>query len=152
RFRCSPSTETRTDATPASTPRSKEDDHAIDLGRDPPASDRDAHLGDGGRGDDAARGPPGRGAEAPARALSSLLEALALWQGTQVRAALAVGAGEGPTSDTTLFHESFTDFGRTSLYSVEYVSDYRRRRHRDGLDGLGDFRDLRQLLLFEVAK
>lgn len=86
------------------------------------------------------------------RALSSLLEALALWHGAPVRAALAVGAGEEPTCDTKLFHESITDFGPTPLYSVEYVSDHRRRRHRDGLDGLGDFRDLRQLLLFEVAR
>lgn len=92
------------------------------------------------------------GAPKHPRALSTLLEALALWQGVPVRAALAVGAGEEPSCDTSLFHESFTDFGPTPLYSVEYVAGLRRRRHRDGLDGLGDFRDLRQLLLFEVAR
>ena len=86
------------------------------------------------------------------RALSTLLEALALWHGVPVRAALAVGAAEQPSCDTRHFHESFTDFGATPLYSVEYVPDLRRRRHRDALDGLGDFRDLRQLLLFEVAR
>src|SRR5262245_7130766 len=80
------------------------------------------------------------------RALASLLEALALWHGVPVRAALAVGAAEPATCDTRRFLESWADFGPTPLYSVECVSDLRRRRHRDGLDGLGDFRDVRQLL------
>jgi len=43
------------------------------------------------------------------------------------------------------------DVGGGPLYSLEFVPRL-RRRHRDGLDGLGRFHDLRQLLLFEVAR
>jgi hypothetical protein len=86
------------------------------------------------------------------RALATLLEGLALWQGVPVQAALVVGAPEAASYDTRRFHDSFADSGPTPLYSVEYVPDLRRRRHRDGLEGLGDFWDLRQLLLFEVAR
>lgn len=85
------------------------------------------------------------------RALSTLLEAVALWQGTPVRAALAVGDDE-PWCDMGLFHASFPDFGDTPLYSLECVPRLRRPRRRDEITGMGDFRDLRQLLLFEVAR
>lgn len=84
------------------------------------------------------------------RALPSLLEALALWEGTHVRAALAADA-VAPSSGTSPFHEALLDFGGP-LYTIEAVPPARRRRRRDGLDGMGDFRDLRQLLLFEVAR
>lgn len=85
------------------------------------------------------------------RALPALLEALALWQGMAVRAALAVdGSGDG--CGTSLYRDSFADVGATPLYSLEYVPHRRRPRRRDELGGLGDFRDLRQLLLFEVAR
>lgn len=85
------------------------------------------------------------------RALATLLEALALWQGVPVRAALAVG-DEEPWCDTGLYHVGFDDFGQTPLYSVNVVSRLQRPRRRDELSGMGDFRDLRQLLLFEVAR
>jgi len=85
------------------------------------------------------------------RALSTFLEALALWQGTPVRAALAVG-DEEPWCDMGRFHVGFSDFGETPLYSLDVVSRLQRPRRRDGLDGMGDFRDMRQLLLFEVAR
>ena len=85
------------------------------------------------------------------RALATLLESLALWQGVQVRAALAVG-DEEPWCDMDQYHVGFQDFAQTPLYSVDFVSRLRRPRRHDGLDGMGDFRDLRQLLLFEVAR
>ena len=85
------------------------------------------------------------------RALSTLLEAVALWQGTPVRAALAVGDDE-PWCDMGHFHAGFPDFGDTPLYSLECVPRLRRPRRRDEITGMGDFRDLRQLLLFEVAR
>jgi hypothetical protein len=85
------------------------------------------------------------------RALPTLLEAIALWEGTEVRAALVVG-DEAATSGTRLFLDSFAELAATPLYSLEHVVAARRRRRRDGLDGMGDFRDLRQLLLFEVAR
>ena len=39
----------------------------------------------------------------------------------------------------------------TPLLRLDVVPD-RPRKRRDGLGGMGDFRDLRQLLLFEVAR
>lgn len=85
------------------------------------------------------------------RALATLLEAIALWQGTPVRAALAVG-DEEPWCDMGHYHVGFADFGATPLYSLDVVSRLRPPRRRDPLGGMGDFRDLRQLLLFEVAR
>jgi hypothetical protein len=76
-----------------------------------------------------------------------MLEALALWQGVSVRAALAVG-DEEPWCDMGAYHVGFADFGATPLYSLDVVSRLRRPRRRDDLDGMGDFRDVRQLMLF----
>lgn len=86
------------------------------------------------------------------RALATMLESLALWQGVPVRAVLAVG-DDGPWCDMGHYHVGFPDFGdRTPLYSLDVVARARRRRGRDSLPGMGDFRDLRQLCLFEVAR
>lgn len=84
------------------------------------------------------------------RAMATLLEAIALWQGTQVRAALTADDRAG-ASDSTLYRAAFTDLGGP-LYTLEWVPRARRaRRHRD-LSGVGEFGDLRQLVLFEVAR
>src|SRR5258706_1698913 len=71
------------------------------------------------------------------RAVPALLEALALWEGAPVRAALVADAPDG-SSATRLSLEAWTDVGGGPLYSLEFVPR-RRRRHRDGLDGLGRF-------------
>jgi hypothetical protein len=84
------------------------------------------------------------------RAVPTLLEALALWQGAPVRAAL-VADGTDDSSASRLCLGAWADLGGAPLYSVEFVPGL-RRRHRDGLDGLGRFQDLRQLMLFEVAQ
>lgn len=84
------------------------------------------------------------------RAVPTLLEALAMWQGHPVRAAVVVDGQDG-SSATRLCLDAWTDFGGPPLYTLEFV-DGRRRRHRDGLDGMGRFHDMRQLLLFEVAR
>jgi hypothetical protein len=84
------------------------------------------------------------------RAVPHLLEALAMWQGMPVRAALVVD-GPDDSSATRLCLDALTDFGGGPLYTLEFVHG-RRRRHRDPLDGLGRFHDLRQMLLFEVAR
>lgn len=84
------------------------------------------------------------------RAVPALLEALAMWQGAPVRAALVVDGKDG-SSATRLSLDAWADFGGAPLYSLEFVHGLRRRQ-RDGLDGLGRFHDLRQLLLFEVAR
>jgi hypothetical protein len=84
------------------------------------------------------------------RALATLLEAVALWQGEQVRAVLAV-ANTGSGSDTRLAREAFALFEPTPLFHLDVVDGRRRRRHEE-IVGMGDYRDLRQLLLFEVAR
>ncbi len=84
------------------------------------------------------------------RALPMLLEALALWQGATVRAALAVDE-QTPRWASALWPE-LDGAGTTPLYSLDVVASRRPRRRSDGLGGLGDFRDLRQLLLVEVAR
>ncbi len=84
------------------------------------------------------------------RALATLLEAVALWQGTTVRAALCAAERDG-VSDSSLYREAFTDVGGP-LYTLDWVPAPGRHRHRDikGVDG--DFADLRRLMLFEVAR
>jgi hypothetical protein len=84
------------------------------------------------------------------RALSTLLEAIALWQGRPVHAAL-VADGSAASSGTSLYRDSFADFGHV-LYTLEYVDALHRPRRRDPLPGMGPFGDLRQLLLFEAAR
>lgn len=84
------------------------------------------------------------------RAVPALLEALAMWQGMPVRAAVVVDGKDG-SSATRLCLEAFADFGGAPLYSLEFVHG-RKRHHRDQLGGLGRFQDMRQLLLFEVAR
>jgi len=84
------------------------------------------------------------------RALATLLEAVALWQGQPVRAALCADA-RGFSSDSTLCREAFLDDGGP-LFSVVWVpaGAHRQRRHR--LHGLGNFRDLERLVIAEVAR
>lgn len=84
------------------------------------------------------------------RAVPALLEALAMWQGMPVRAALVVDGTDG-SSATRLCLDAWADFGGAPLYSLEFVHG-RKRHHRDRLDGLGPFHDLRQLVMFEVAR
>jgi hypothetical protein len=84
------------------------------------------------------------------RALATLLEAVALWQGHPVRAALCADA-RGFSCDSTICREAFLDDGG-ALYSVLWVpaGAHRQRRHR--LHGLGNFRDLERLVISEVAR
>ncbi len=85
------------------------------------------------------------------RAIATLLEALALWQGQPVRAVLGVG-GADDGYGTSMSREWFAADAETPLYTLDVVSVRSRRRRPDGLGGLGEFRDLRQLLLWEVAR
>lgn len=78
------------------------------------------------------------------RAVQWLLEAVALWQGTTVHAALCAGEPRR-TYVTRLYPDWFADFGN-GLYTLELVERrHARRVHRDALRAMGDFRDLRQL-------
>lgn len=84
------------------------------------------------------------------RALATLLEAVALWQGQPVRAALCAD-GPGGSCDSNLYREAFLDDGG-ALYSVAWVPGCEHRRRRTRLSGLGNFRDLERLVVEEVAR
>jgi len=87
------------------------------------------------------------------RALRTFLEALALWEGRAVRAALVVGEPAG--FDTSQYHDFFAEPDRTPQYTIEYVSSWhelRREQKRDPIRDMGPFHDLKQLLMFEVAR
>ncbi|MGD0679524.1 MAG: hypothetical protein ABSC94_29400 [Polyangiaceae bacterium] len=77
------------------------------------------------------------------RALPTLLEAMALWQGSQVRAALCAAERDGE-SDSSLYRDVTLDFGGP-LYTVEWLpaAALVRRRPED-IDGMGAFADLRE--------
>lgn len=85
------------------------------------------------------------------RAMATLLEAVALWQGRRVRAAICA-VGTRHRFDSSLFHETFADAGGP-LYSLDWIPapERARRAHRD-LAGMGRFADLRNLLVSEVAR
>lgn len=86
------------------------------------------------------------------RAVTTLFEALALWEGAPVRAALVVDDSSSSSCPTTLYRDLFGVLGeRTPLYELEWVPRAVRRR-RDVLTGLGDFGDLERLLLRSVAR
>src|SRR5437879_4971328 len=69
-------------------------------------------------------------------ALPSLLEALWLWQGKQVHAALVVDALPR-RCESSLYRDMFPDFGNEH-YSLEYVR--RPPRRREAIRRQGDFR------------
>ena len=66
---------------------------------------------------------------------------------------MLVADAEDGTFATSLCPDLVAEHSRNPLYSLDVVEGRRRPpRRRDRLDGLGDFRDLRQLMLFEVAR
>jgi hypothetical protein len=86
------------------------------------------------------------------RAIPTFLEAVALWQGQPVRAALCADAG-GYSCDSSICREASFDWDDGgALYSVLCVpaGAHRQRRHR--LGGLGSFSDLERLVTTEVAR
>ena len=81
-----------------------------------------------------------------------LLEALAFWQKQPVHAVFAVDGGAAPSASRFLRNLDETH-ARTPRYTLDVVEARRRRRRAsERLDGLGDFRDLRQLMLANVAR
>ncbi len=84
-------------------------------------------------------------------ALRMLLEAIAVWEGIPVRAALVVD-DHAEISGNRLYAETFPPLDATALYSIERVHRHRDQRRRDDIRGMGNFNDLRQLVLFEVAR
>jgi hypothetical protein len=86
------------------------------------------------------------------RAMSLLLEAIALWQGRSIRAALCADSKHGG-SDSSLFQETFAE-GGAPLYTLDWIPAPARARRaaRRDITGMGAFGDLRQLLIEEVAR
>jgi hypothetical protein len=90
---------------------------------------------------------PVRGAHP--RAAATLLEGIALWHQRPLSVVLSADASD---DGSALGLCDALGFGRTLHYEVAVaLADGRRGRRRD-LRGLGDFRDLRQLALWEVAR
>jgi len=86
------------------------------------------------------------------RAVTALLEAIALWEGVSVRAALVVDESSTASCQTTLYRDLFDVFDdSTPLYQLRWVPRAVRRR-RDGLTGQGDFSDLERVLARSVAR
>lgn len=86
------------------------------------------------------------------QALTTLLEGLAQWEGSPIRAALVVG-NQAPC-DTSHYHEFFADPSHTPLYSIDYVPPLVsvRQQQKDRITGMGKFHDLRELLTRTVAR
>jgi hypothetical protein len=84
------------------------------------------------------------------RALSWLIEAVALWEGAPVRAVLCAG-GPHRTFATSFRADWFPDFGGP-LYSLEVVEGPAAAGLRDPHRGLGSFRDLKQLRIEDALR
>jgi len=85
------------------------------------------------------------------RALATLLEAMALWEGRHVHAALA--ADDEPTSyASSLCRSPWTDIGIDPLFTVDWVPVGGRKRRASQISGMGRFHDLERLLLRQVTR
>ncbi len=81
------------------------------------------------------------------RAIETLAEGVALWYGRPLSVALAVGAAD-VLSGSPRWHAAVDAVLRTPLVTIDLVYGP-PRRPRGGLDGLGDFADVRQVRLWE---
>jgi hypothetical protein len=85
------------------------------------------------------------------RALATLLEAIALWEGMPVRAALAAD-DEQTSFASSLCRDPRTDIGIDPLFTLDWVPVAGRRQRRPAIKGMGRFHDLERLLIGEVAR
>jgi hypothetical protein len=81
------------------------------------------------------------------RALEWLAEALALWCRRPIRVAVAADNPD-TCSATRPWLDTFDAVTRKPLCTVEFVSSARPPRRKDGLEAMGEYQDVRQLLLF----
>lgn len=87
------------------------------------------------------------------RAVTTLFEAIALWEGRPVRAVLVADESSASSCPTSLYRDTFAIFGeRTALYEFEWVSHVPGRRRRDVLGGMGSFSEFERLLIRSVAR
>jgi len=85
------------------------------------------------------------------RALATLCEAVALWCGRPVRAAF-VADGPGLLNEHSRWSATVEQLSESALFRVEFVPRARRRADADHIDGMGDYRDVRQLIIRGVAR
>ena len=85
------------------------------------------------------------------RAFATLLEAIALWEGMPVRAALAAD-DERTSYAASLCQSPLTEVGVPPLFTLDWVPVAGRRRRHLGIAGMGRFDDLQRLLVGEVAR
>jgi len=85
------------------------------------------------------------------RALKSLCEALALWCGRPIHAVVAADK-PGAWCATRPWLDTFDEIARNPLCQIDFVASARPPKRRDGIEGMGDFKDARQLLLFEIKR
>jgi len=85
------------------------------------------------------------------RAVATLCEALALWCACPVHAALAV-EGPGAFSATPGWLETFDQLTDSPLFQIDFVDNPQAPGEYDERDGLGDFDDLRRLVLRGVVR
>ena len=84
------------------------------------------------------------------RALETLAEGLALWYGRPLYVALGVAA-EDALCVTPRWHATVDGLTRTPLVTIDLVIGRPRPpRGGEGLGGLGDFADVRQVQLWEA--
>lgn len=85
------------------------------------------------------------------RALATFCEAVALWCGRKVHAAVAA---DGPDTfcATGQWLETFDALSRGPLFEVEWVARARPPREHDPVEGMGDFKDCRRLILSGAAR
>ena len=81
------------------------------------------------------------------RALSWMLEALALWQGGPAHGVFV--ANDKRSSCGMHFYADWFPAFESALYTIDVEPSPTRRVHRDRIQGLGSFADLRQRSLFE---
>jgi hypothetical protein len=85
------------------------------------------------------------------RALATLCEAMAMWCGRPVRAAF-VADGPGLLNEHSCWSDTVVQLSNSALFQVEFVPRIRRPRDRERVNGMGDYRDVRQLILRGVAR
>jgi hypothetical protein len=83
------------------------------------------------------------------RAAATLLEGLALWHQRPLSVVLSA---DGLDDGFALGLCDALGFGQTLHYEVAIAGACRRARRRRDLRGVGDFRDLRQLALWEATR
>jgi hypothetical protein len=87
------------------------------------------------------------------RAVTTLFEAIALWEGRPVRAVLVADESSTTSLATTLHRDTFAIFGeRTALYELQWVVQGPARRRRPVRGAMNSFGDLERLVVHTASR